>query len=98
MAAEQTGLERTSLIKCRLTGEERAFIEAQADQAAVTMSEFVRRRAMGKQLISRFDDQVINELRRLGGLQKHLAVHHPAQREEFQAVLGEILALLKRLG
>ena len=53
---------------------------------------------MGKQLISRFDDQVVNELRKLGGLQKHLAAHHPAQREEYQAVHGKIVALLKRLG
>ena len=90
--------ERTSLVKFRLTAEERQFIDEQAAQACVTVSEFVRRRAMGKRLVSRFDDTVLNELRKLGGLQKHLASKHPQQKDEFDHVLSEILTTLKRLG
>lgn len=90
--------ERTSLVKFRLTAEERQFIDEQAAQACVTVSEFVRRRAMGKRLVSRFNDTVINEIRKLGGLQKHLASKHPQQRDEFNRVLNEIVATLKRLG
>ena len=62
------------------------------------MSEFVRRHAMGKCLVSRFDDTVLNELRKLGGLQKHLASEHLQQKDEFKRVLSEILTTLKRLG
>ena len=90
--------ERTSLVKFRLTADERQFIHEQAAKACVTVSEFVRRRAMGKRLVSRFDDTVLNELRKLGGLQKHLASEHPQQKDELNRVLNEIIATLKRLG
>lgn len=90
--------ERTILVKFRLTAEERQFIDEQAAEACVTVSEFVRRRAMGKRLVSRLDETVLNELRRLGGLQKHLASEYPKLEPELTQVLQEIRATLKRLG
>ncbi len=90
--------DRTCRIEIRLTPEERHFFEEQAKEANLTVSEFTRRRAKGKRLISRLDSQTLSEVRRLGGLQKHLATVYPAQREMFGEVLGEIIALLRRMG
>lgn len=60
------------------------------------MSEFVRRRIIGYRIVSRVEDTLINELRRLGGLQKHLASQLPSQRLDFNAVLKQIVATIKR--
>jgi hypothetical protein len=89
--------ERTKLVKVRLTPEERSFIEEQADKANLTLSEFVRKRALGKRLVSRFDDKVLNELRRQGGLLKHLAAIYPEQREQLSDLIQQSIITLRKL-
>jgi hypothetical protein len=65
--------EGTSLrIEIRITEEEKAILRDQANSASLTMSEYVRRSALGKRIISTMDQKAAGELARLGGLQKYL--------------------------
>jgi len=59
-------------IEVRITEEEKATIRDQANSASLTMSEYVRRTALGKRILSTMDQKAAGELARLGGLQKHL--------------------------
>jgi hypothetical protein len=52
--------------------EERLEIAAQAEISHLTVSEYVRRRVLGKRIIPKTDLAVLAELRRLGGLLKHV--------------------------
>jgi len=61
------------------------------------VSEFVRRRMMGKPVVSRSDLQMINEVRRLGGLQKHLAAVYPNHKVAFGTVLNRIIDVREHL-
>ena len=86
----KVGPLRARIFKVRLTEEEWFALSEHAAKAALTPSEFVRRRINGHRIISRVEDHLINELRRLGGLQKHLAGQLPSYRPEFNALLRKI--------
>ena len=59
-------------IEIRITEEEKATIRDQANRASLTMSEYIRRTALNKRILSTMDQKAAGELARLGGLQKHL--------------------------
>jgi hypothetical protein len=59
-------------IEIRITEEEKAKIRDQSNSASLTMSEYIRRSALGKLIRSTMDQKAAGELARLGGLQKHL--------------------------
>ena len=59
-------------IEIRITEEEKATIRDQANSASLTMSEYIRRSALNKRILSTMDQKAAGELARLGGLQKHL--------------------------
>lgn len=59
-------------IKVRLTAEEKLRLEEDAELAGLSMSELVRRRYFGRKIVAVADEVVIKELRRLGGLLKHI--------------------------
>lgn len=59
-------------IKVRLTSLEKAALKEEADLAGLTMSELVRRRYFGRPIIASADAVMVKELRRLGGLLKHI--------------------------
>jgi len=61
-----------SRIEIRITEEEKATIRDHANSASLTMSEYVRRSALGRRILSTMDQKAAGELARLGGLQKHL--------------------------
>jgi hypothetical protein len=56
----------------QVTDAEKANIRDQAKIAGLTMSEYMRRIAFNKRIISKMDQKALGELARLGGLQKHL--------------------------
>ena len=97
MAGRTYTKERTCRVEIRLTPKERADLEQQAEQSKLTLSELLRRRATGKPVISRYDDTVVNEMRRQGGLLKHLAGQYPAERKSFQQALDELTAAFRRV-
>lgn len=67
----------TERIGVRVTPEEKAKLQEDAGLAALSVSELVRRRYFGRAIVASVDMAVIRELRRLGGLVKHL--HNESQ-------------------
>jgi hypothetical protein len=59
-------------ITIRLNKLEKAILTEDANLAGLTVSELIRRRYFGKPIVAATDAQTIRELRRLGGLLKHI--------------------------
>jgi hypothetical protein len=59
-------------VNARFSEEERQEIKAQAESSHLTVSEYIRRRVLGKRIVSQADLATLAELRRLGGLLKHV--------------------------
>src|ERR1035441_5978433 len=72
MARSTRAQGATLRIEVRITEEEKAIIKDQANSASLTMSEYIRRTALNKRIISTMDQKAAGELARLGGLQKYL--------------------------
>lgn len=84
----------------RLTSTERTELEAAAETAGMTVSEYVRRRALGRKVVaprSMADTQTLNELRRLGGLVKHLAATGNGNPDDLRAALAELREAAERI-
>jgi len=64
---------RTERLPCiRCLPEEKQKIQESAQAAGLSMGEYMRRCALGRRIKAKCDTELIMELRRLGGLQKHL--------------------------
>lgn len=87
----------------RVTAAERAHIEAQAAQAGVSVTEFVRAAALGRRIVARMadaDEQALSALNKIGvnmnqiahaaHLGKVLAGKLDATLSDLQAVMGRI--------
>lgn len=61
-----------AVLNVRLTAAEKARLKEDADLAALSMSELVRRRYFGRPIVANADRVMLKELRRLGGLLKHI--------------------------
>lgn len=61
-----------AIVNVRLTSEEKERLRDDADMAALSMSALVRARYFGRPVIAHADQVMIKELRRLGGLLKHI--------------------------
>ena len=70
--AEQSQVERKTRIGLRVSEKEALEIKEQAEASRLTLSEYVRRRIFGKRIVPQADMNVLAELRRLGGLLKHI--------------------------
>ena len=71
--ARSTRAQGTRLrIEVRITEEEKAIIKDHANSASLTMSEYIRRTALNRRILSTMDQKAAGELARLGGLQKYL--------------------------
>jgi hypothetical protein len=64
--------KRTSRLTIRLTETERSYIRDEAGLSGHTAASFARKRVLGARVASRADLAVLAELRRLGGLLKHI--------------------------
>lgn len=64
--------QREKLVKCRCTDAEYEAINRKAIAAGLTTSEYLRRSALNRRITVRTDIRMMNEVKRLGGLQKHL--------------------------
>jgi hypothetical protein len=65
-------IARPFYVTIRLSEKERQEMREQAEVSHLTVSEYIRRRALGKRVVSQADLAVLAELRRLGGLLKHI--------------------------
>jgi len=89
---------KTAQVRIRFTPTEKAQAEGHAKAAGLTLSEYIRKRALGMPVRSRADEQTINELRRLGGLLKH--IHNQTGGEHSKGTAGalvEITEAIKRI-
>ena len=87
-----------AVINVRLTSAEKARLREDAYLAGVSVSELVRRRYFGKPIVANADAVMLKELRRLGGLLKH--VHSGsggAYSKETAAALLAIRSYIERL-
>lgn len=64
--------KRTVNMKVRLLPEEDTEIRDRAQGAGLTLAQYLRCAALKRRIRNQGDRNVVNELRRLGGLQKHL--------------------------
>ncbi|ECZ0253898.1 hypothetical protein F7769_15615 [Salmonella enterica subsp. diarizonae] len=60
--------------RIRCTQEEKDIIKKKADESGLTLPEFMRRCALERRIIPRTDNEFLQELMRLGRMQKHLFV------------------------
>lgn len=81
---------KDAILKMRLTADEKNFIRMQAEAAGMPASAYVRALAVGNTIRTKTDAAVLNELRRLGGLCKHLF-----NSGADQAATGEALRALE---
>lgn len=73
MPFEKIGDENLdAVVNVRLTSGEKSQLRQDADLAALSMSELVRRRYFGRKVVANVDLVMLNELRRIGGLLKHI--------------------------
>ena len=62
----------TSKIAVRLKPDEKYRLQSNAKLANLSVSELVRRQYFGYEIMPQNDEQLVNELRRIGGLLKHI--------------------------
>ena len=86
---------RGKRINIRLTASEFAEVSDQAEAGALSLSEYCRRRVLGRRVMSQTDQVMIRELRRIAGLQKHLFNDTETGKVHAQDT-AEILHLIKR--
>jgi hypothetical protein len=79
---------RKSLIGVRFTESEREFLAIEADMCGLSLSSLIRCRSLGKRVSSKTDLRVLAELRRLGGLLKHL---HNETRGTYSSLTSDCL-------
>lgn len=93
--------ERATLrFEMRLSPAEREKLRDEADLAGISISELVRRRALGRPIHAAIDLTMIRELRRLGGLQKltmNKLMHHRGISEECLATIQALRDAVERV-
>jgi len=89
---------KTADVRIRFTPDEKEQAKSYAKEGGLNLSEYIRRRAIGLPVRSKSDTQMINELRKIGGLVKH--IHNQtagAYSKETSDVLVQITEAIKRI-
>ena len=87
--------KRDTQYRIRMTEKEKQEIALHAKLCGLSMAEYIRRSSLKKRIHSKVDLHAINELRRLGGLQKHLANTTTENTEAFRVEYIQILQSIK---
>lgn len=82
-----------AVVNVRLTTVEKMRLQDDADMASISMSELVRARYFGRPVIANADLVMVKELRRLGGLLKHV---HLESNGAYSQATADALAQVKR--
>lgn len=80
-------------VNLRLTKAEHLKLQEDADLAGLSVSELVRRRYFGRPIVANADVVMVKELRRLGGLLKHL---HNESSGHYQEETIDVLLQIKK--
>lgn len=79
--------------------DEEALVRERAADCGKSVGQFVLDAALGRRTRSKVDTHILNELRRLGGLQKHLFNEGRGMfSKEYAGILVEIRAAIARIG
>lgn len=99
MPFERLGTEPLdAVINVRLTATEKARLKENADFAGLSVSELVRRRYFGRPIIANADVVMLKELRRIGGLLKHIHTESAhVYSEDIVETLGALKAYIGKL-
>ena len=98
MTDEVKGCRLSARVQCRLTEREHEEVREQARLAGMTLSRYFRQRLLGRKVMASADRAVIAELRRLGGLAKHLHVaSEGAYRQATAGVVRDIGRCIDRI-
>lgn len=90
--------QRTALLgSVRCYQEEKEQIQASARASGISTGEFLRRSALGRRIVPKGDIRQMNEIVKLGGLQKHLysemqrqGMMTPELSKQFAETLAEL--------
>jgi hypothetical protein len=98
MHDQESDEQLTALVRLRLKPSEKQRIRDDADLAGLTISEFMRRRSLGRPIMPAADLAVVRELRRLGGLLKHVHVESGgAYSERTAAAIDDLRRCVDRI-
>lgn len=90
--------QKTKIVMVRVTPEQLQTLRDKAGSAGVTVPEYLRICGLDRRIRSKVETNVINELRRLGGLQKHLFTGGAGVlSREYADILIEIREAIKRI-
>lgn len=90
---------RDARVACRLPVEEKVRLQAECEAHGISLSELLRARAIGTRLLSRIEAQAIAELRRQGGLLKHLVTQSDAiDPKQVREAISAIVDTVKKIG
>lgn len=85
-------------VTIRLSQSEKDSLAEDANLAGLTISELIRRRYFGKPIITATDRATIRELRRIGGLLKHIfSQTDNTLDKELLTTLNELKDCIKRI-
>ncbi|WP_033792507.1 plasmid mobilization protein MobA [Pantoea septica] len=101
MSKNRSG-QKDKWIKFRCSEDEYEAITQKAIVAGLTTSEYLRRTALNRRILVRTDIRMMNELKRLGDLQRHLYTQMQEQmttelRHQFSEVLSGIVTAINAL-
>ncbi|MEB0222271.1 plasmid mobilization protein MobA [Pseudomonas sp. AB12(2023)] len=86
------------LAPVRCFEEEEAIVREKAADCGMSVGQFMLSAALGRKTISKVDKHIINELRKLGGLQKHIFTESGGVlSKEFSQVLVDIREAIQRI-
>jgi hypothetical protein len=97
MATNPNGELRSTSMLIRMRPTERAAIESRATICRLSVSEYLRRCALRKHVEPRADVDAVGELRRQGGLIKHLASTDRRNSYEYRTALNLIHKTIRRI-
>ena len=85
--------KRAIKISLRTTEKEHKQLTDEADLCGLSVSSFLRQRALGKRVSAKTDLRVLAELRRIGGLLKHI---HNETKGAYSAKTAEAIREITR--
>jgi hypothetical protein len=88
---------RDAVVHIRLSSSEIDAVREAADQAALTVSTYCRRRILAHAVVSRVDAQLTRELRRQGGLVKQALANGIINSVDAKRALSEIVLAIQKL-
>jgi hypothetical protein len=88
---------RSTFFLMRMSPREHATIARKAGECNLSISEYLRRCALGKPLSTQSDADAVSELKRQGGLLKHLASTDQQNAHEYRVTLNRIQNAILRI-